>query len=56
MMDAYIKLSDAIKLLRVDCVQKYPNSFIPGLKAAAKELEKMPHIQIINVDRQKGEE
>lgn len=41
-MNGYVKKSDVIRLLRGECVAKYPQSFLLGLLAAASEIEKMP--------------
>lgn len=46
-----IDADDAIKRLRVECVAKFPNSFISGLFAAADALDKIPTVDAVEVIR-----
>jgi hypothetical protein len=49
-MAEYIKREDALKLLRVSAVKKYPMSFYMGILAAAQEIENMPVEKVVKQD------
>lgn len=51
MADDLISRQAAIKLLRGECVAKYPSSFCFGLSAAADELSKLPTVDAVEVVR-----
>ena len=51
MADELISRQAAIKLLRGECVAKYPSSFCFGLSAAADELSKLPTVDAVGVVR-----
>ena len=48
-MADYIKREDALKLLRVSAVNKYPTSFYVGILAAAQEIENIPAADVAPV-------
>lgn len=41
----------AIRLLRGECVGKYPSTFVMGLFAAADEINKLPTVDAVEVVR-----
>jgi hypothetical protein len=50
-MADYIKREDALKLLRVSAVNKYPNSFYVGMLAAAQEIENIPAADVVEAKK-----
>ncbi len=46
---AYIDVDKARKHLRVDCLAKYPTTYIDGLLAAAEELTRIPTADVAEV-------
>ena len=46
---SYINREKVLRLLRVECVAKYPVSFLLGLNAAADEIRKMPTADVVEV-------
>ena len=48
---AYIDVDKARKHLRVDCLAKYPTTYIDGLLAAAEELTRIPTADVAEVVR-----
>ena len=51
MADELISRKAAIKLLREECVAKYPYSFCSGLLVAADEVRKLPALDAVEVVR-----
>lgn len=50
-MTDLIDRHEAIRLLRGECVAKYPNTFAVGLFAAADEINKLPTVDAVEVVR-----
>lgn len=48
-MMGYINKEDAVRILRVDCVNKYPLSYLLGIGAAAKAIEDAPTADVEEV-------
>ena len=48
-MAKFIDAQKAIRMLRGQCIAKYPNSFMLGLFAAANEIENMPGVDAVEV-------
>lgn len=44
-----IDANEAIKIIRGQCVAKYPSTFILGLLAAADEIAKLPDVDAVEV-------
>ena len=48
-MSRYIDKAEAIHILTVECIGKYPTSFALGICAAAKAIENMPTADVAEV-------
>lgn len=54
-MSDYIKREDAVKILRGDCVARFPTTFANGLFAASDALEHIPAAPVREVVRGRWE-
>lgn len=48
---SYIEKEKAIRHLKIDCITRYPSSYSFGLSAGARELEKLPSADVVEVVR-----